>query len=54
METIDTLSVDGYSQCYTCGFGHQCEVGSVVGKLGFLEEIEDRHLPLRFEEQKEN
>lgn len=54
MKIIDDLAVDGYSQCYTCGFGHQCEVGSVVPKHGFLDEIKDEHLPPRFCEQEKN
>lgn len=39
------ITVDDYSQCFTCGFGKDCEAGSVVGKWGVLEEIEAKHLP---------
>jgi len=51
MAVAGTAYVDGFSQCYTCGFGEDCAVGGVVGRHGFLEAIEDRHLPPRFGEQ---
>jgi len=51
MAVVGTAYADGFSQCYTCGFGKDCVVGSVVGRHGFLDAIEDRHLPPRFAEQ---
>jgi multimeric flavodoxin WrbA len=51
MVIIASVIVQGYSQCYTCGFGHNCGVGKVVRDHGFLEKIEDTHLPPCFEKQ---
>ncbi|MTI81229.1 MAG: flavodoxin family protein [Firmicutes bacterium] len=51
MVVVDSVIVRGYSQCYSCGFGHHCGVGKVVRDHGFLEKIEDKHLPLCFEDQ---
>jgi multimeric flavodoxin WrbA len=51
MAVVGTAYADGFSQCYTCGFGQECAVGSVVGRHGFLEAIEAQHLPPRFAEQ---
>jgi len=51
MAVVGTAYADGFSQCYTCGFGRDCVVGSVVGRHGFLDAIEDHHLPPRFAEQ---
>ena len=51
MAVIDTVFVRGYSQCYTCGFGHDCASGNVVKAHGFLEEILPGHLPAKFSEQ---
>ena len=48
MAVIDTVFVRGYSQCYTCGFGHDCASGNVVKDHGFLEEILPEHLPAKF------
>lgn len=45
-EPIGVLKVAGISQCYQCGYGHQCAAGSVVAKHGFLDEIRDYHLPV--------
>ena len=53
MAIVGTVHVDGYAQCYTCGFGHDCAVGSVVERHGFLECIEAEHLPPRFEQQED-
>lgn len=53
MAIIDSVFVGGYSQCYTCGFGADCAVGKVVREHGFLEKIEEEHLPLCFERQKD-
>jgi len=54
MKILADFATDGYSQCYTCGFGHKCAVGSVYKKHGFLDEIKDEHLPPRFQEQEKN
>jgi len=51
MAVVGTAYADGFSQCYTCGFGKDCVVGSVVGRHGFLDAIEDCHLPPRFAAQ---
>jgi len=51
MAVIDTVFVRGYSQCYTCGFGHDCASGNVVKDHGFLEEILPEHLPANFDAQ---
>jgi multimeric flavodoxin WrbA len=53
MAVVGTVWVDGYSQCYTCGYGHDCAVGGVVRAHGFLERIEERHRPPRFAQQEE-
>ncbi|WP_366924224.1 flavodoxin family protein [Metallumcola ferriviriculae] len=53
MPVIDTVSAQGYSQCYTCGYGHDCGVGSVVKKHGFIEKIEEKHYPPCFKEQED-
>lgn len=53
MAIMDTFQVEGYSQCFTCGYGIDCAAGTVVEGHGFLDEIEEQHLPLKFEEQKE-
>lgn len=51
MAVVDTVYASGYLQCYTCGFGHDCVVGGVVGRHGILERIEEEHLPPRLEGQ---
>jgi multimeric flavodoxin WrbA len=51
MSVVGRVYAAGYSQCYTCGFGHDCVVGGVVGRHGILECIEAEHLPPRLEEQ---
>lgn len=51
MEIVGHVTVEGYGQCYTCGYGHNCEVGSVVARHGVLENIEEKHLPLEVSEQ---
>jgi multimeric flavodoxin WrbA len=48
MVVAATVYADGYSQCYTCGFGKDCAAGGVVRRHGFLEHIEESHLPPRF------
>ncbi|MDT8337415.1 MAG: flavodoxin family protein [Candidatus Izemoplasmatales bacterium] len=47
------IQVEGYDQCYTCGVGHYCKVGNVVKKHGILVKIEECHLPLEVEKQKD-
>ncbi len=45
-EPLDVLHVSsGISQCYTCGYGCDCEAGSVVAKHGKLEKIDDGIIP---------
>ncbi len=53
MPIVGTVRAEGYSQCYTCGFGADCAVGGVVGQHGFLDCIQAAHLPARFDEQPE-
>lgn len=53
MAEVDAVRVSGYSQCYTCGFGHDCVVGNVVSRHGILERIEEEHLPPRLAEREE-
>ena len=53
MTVLGSVQANGYSQCYTCGFGHSCDKGNVVKAHGFLEKIEEGHLPPRFVQQKE-
>jgi len=53
MPIVGTVRAEGYGQCYTCGFGADCAVGSVVGQHGFLDCIHEDHLPARFNEQAE-
>jgi len=45
IKVIAHVTVQPYNQCYTCGYGHDCKAGSVVGKWGILEKIADEHLP---------
>jgi multimeric flavodoxin WrbA len=51
MVVVDTVYVDGYSQCYTCGFGEGCAAGGVVKRHGFLESIDSELYPPRFDGQ---
>ncbi len=53
MKIIGSAAAQGYSQCYTCGYGASCGVGNVVKNHGFLEEIKSHHCPPRFDAQKE-
>ncbi|OBR94231.1 MULTISPECIES: flavodoxin family protein [Clostridium] len=53
MSVVGAVSAHGYSQCYTCGFGHKCNAGNVVKKYGILDKIEKKHLPPSFEEQED-
>jgi multimeric flavodoxin WrbA len=53
MVVVESLFAMGCSQCFTCGFGQDCAVGNVVRIHGFIEKIEDRHLPLHFNHQEE-
>jgi len=48
---MDTLHVEGYSQCFTCGYGEECAAGTVVKRHGFLDEIKTEHLPDKFSGQ---
>lgn len=51
MAVIDTLQVDGSSQCFTCGFGENCGVGNVVKKYGFVDKLNPDQFPPQFHEQ---
>jgi multimeric flavodoxin WrbA len=53
MAVVETVSAKGYSQCFTCGYGQNCGVGNVVRLHGFIEKVEDEHLPPRFDQQPE-
>ncbi|MGL5411264.1 hypothetical protein [Cetobacterium sp.] len=43
--------IEGYSQCYTCGFGLTCSLGNVLKDHGFISKIEPHHLPKPLEKQ---
>ena len=51
MAIVESVQADGYGQCYTCGYGHDCGVGQVVKIHGFLEKIEDIDFPPHFKDQ---
>lgn len=53
MSVVANVSCSGYSQCYTCGYGHDCANGRVVSDHGFIEEITESHLPEHFNCQKD-
>ncbi|MDQ7092011.1 flavodoxin family protein [Desulfosporosinus sp. PR] len=53
MVVVEALQINGYSQCYTCGYGQNCGVGSVVKQHGFLDEIKPEQFPPHFQEQPE-
>ncbi len=44
-EPVGVIHVSGIAQCYTCGFGEKCAAGAVVGKHGFLDEIQSWMIP---------
>ena len=50
MSVVSSFCVSGYSQCYTCGYGIDCASGNIVKKHGYLDEVLDCHLPLKFED----
>lgn len=50
-KVIYKISASGYSQCYTCGFGHDCDAGNVVRKYGHIPKVEAHHLPPELHEQ---
>lgn len=51
MAVMDTLHLEGYSQCFTCGYGEDCAAGTVVKRHGFLDEIKIEYLPDKFFDQ---
>lgn len=53
MPIVRSFSVKGYSQCFTCGKGIGCASGQIVGQFGYIEEVEEEHLPKGFELQEE-
>ena len=44
-EPIGILRAKGVTQCYTCGYGENCAAGGVVARHGFLETINNYHIP---------
>ena len=54
MPVVGNVAIDGYSQCYTCGYGEDCAVGGVVRKHGFCDQITPDMLPTPFEEREED
>ena len=48
MVVVESVFAKGYSQCFTGGFGQDCSVGNVVRLHGFIETIEDKHIPPHF------
>ncbi|MDF2501348.1 MAG: NADPH-dependent reductase [Anaerosporomusa subterranea] len=53
MVVVESVFAKGSSQCFTCGYGHDCGVGNVVRLHGFIEKVEDKHLPPCFSQQEE-
>jgi multimeric flavodoxin WrbA len=53
LAVVGSVQVRGYSQCYTCGYGETCAAGNVVANHGFIDSIEEWHLPDRLAEQEE-
>jgi multimeric flavodoxin WrbA len=51
MAVVESVRVEGYGQCYTCGYGHDCGVGRVVRVHGFLDKIEEKDFPPYFKQQ---
>lgn len=47
MAVVDWVYGSGYSQCYSCGFGEGCAVGSVVRRHGYLQKISPEICPPR-------
>jgi multimeric flavodoxin WrbA len=53
MNIVAHVTVEGHDQCYTCGFGHDCEAGNVFRKFGILPCISPEQMPLEFDQQAE-
>jgi multimeric flavodoxin WrbA len=53
MKVVGTVTAHGIPKCYTCGFGQDCRVGSVVREHGVLEKLEPQHFPPDFEGQED-
>ena len=53
MAIVESVRAQGYGQCYTCGYGHDCSVGRVVRVHGFLDKIEEKDFPPHFAQQDE-
>lgn len=51
MSVVDYVQAQGYSQCYTCGHGIGCSVGRIVKTHGYIDTVEEQHLPPRLEKQ---
>lgn len=55
IKTIAAINVLGYSQCYSCGRGHQCLIGNVYKDHGrFLNSMDEATFPLEFCKQNES
>lgn len=54
MALIGTACIEGYLQCYTCGYGEDCAAGGVVGKHGFCDAITEEMLPKPFAERSDD
>ncbi len=53
IKKIGQMQVNQYNQCYTCGYGHECNEGAVVRTHGVLQEILPCHLPQEVQTQAE-
>lgn len=51
MPIVDSVQAQGISQCYTCGCGIGCSVGRIVKTHGYIDNVEEHHLPPRLEKQ---
>lgn len=55
INAIESINVLGYSQCYSCGRGHQCLVGNVYKDHGrLLSSMDEAKFPLEFCKQSES
>lgn len=53
MNIVGHVACHEYSQCYTCGYGYDCEAGSVVRCHGVLKSIQYYDLPNEVESQQD-
>jgi len=54
VKTLSKFLVAGFSQCYTCDYGHNCVAGNVVNKYGVVDEIRQEMMPPKLQEQKKS